>query len=216
MIRSIRFAQVLLVAALATTPAAAQTWTRAASGSWMNGSNWSPTGVPASSQNTQLTFGATSNAAMTDDIAGTFGFNQMTFNAGDPAYTLSGNPLSSLTSSGNNPAGIVLNSFSQTTISNNLVLTNAVTMSGSGPGVLVLNGIISGPGGLMYSAAGSLQLTNTGNTANFTVSGILFTGDVSTNVGAGAYGTFGSGTITLSGGTLSYFGLTATGASRLR
>jgi hypothetical protein len=62
MTRTIRCALALLIAAApSTAPAPAQTWTGTANGSWMNGSNWSPTGVPASGQNTQLTFGATAN-----------------------------------------------------------------------------------------------------------------------------------------------------------
>src|SRR4051812_32675249 len=77
----------------ASSASAQSTWTGAASGSWANAANWSPNGVPASSQNTQLTFGVSANPAMFDDIAGTFTLNRMTFNAGDPAYSLAGNPL---------------------------------------------------------------------------------------------------------------------------
>ena len=45
-----------------------QMWTGAVSGLWSNADNWSPTIAPSSSPNTQLTFGATANAAMTNDI----------------------------------------------------------------------------------------------------------------------------------------------------
>jgi len=72
------------------TPAAAQsTWTGAVNGNWNTAGNWSA-GVPTSGINTQLIFGTTANPAMVNNIPGNFQLNQMTFNAGAPAYTLAG------------------------------------------------------------------------------------------------------------------------------
>src|SRR5207302_1668783 len=58
---------------------------------------------------------------------------------------------------------------------------------------------------------------NTGNSANITVTaGYVRSNDLSTNVGFGAFGTLGSGAITLSGGGgLAYDGPTATSAKPL-
>src|SRR4051812_28464959 len=93
-------------------PAAAQTWTGAASGNWTTATNWNTGTVPASSSNTQLTFGASPNTAMTDTIAGTFLLNRMTFDAGGPAYSLGGNDLDFRTNVGLEPPSIVMNSDS--------------------------------------------------------------------------------------------------------
>src|SRR4051812_26757200 len=85
----------------AAPPAAAQTWTGAISGNWATTSNWSS--PPAIGADTQLAFGATAHADMTNNVIIQFLLNRMTFNAGDPAYTLTGSPLFFRTSSGNIP-----------------------------------------------------------------------------------------------------------------
>jgi len=150
--------------AFVATPSAAQTWTGVASGSWANAANWSPAGIPLSRPDRQLTFGAAETTAMTNDIAGPFAFNQLIFNAGDPAYTLTGNDLSALTNSGNVPASIVTNSSNAVTVSNNIALTNPLAVSGTGAGSISLNGVIAGSGGVTYSAPGTLTLGNAANT----------------------------------------------------
>jgi fibronectin-binding autotransporter adhesin len=69
-------------------PTAAQSvWTGSVNGSWNTAGNRS-SGIPASSVNTQLEFGATAHAAMTNDIPGSFIVNRLTFDAGGPAYGL--------------------------------------------------------------------------------------------------------------------------------
>src|SRR5207253_10048414 len=64
---------------------------------------------------------------------------------------------------------------------------------------------------------GLIRLSNAGNTANITVNnlGQLYSNDLSTNVGAGAFGTLGAGTITLNNGYLVYDGPAATTAKPL-
>jgi autotransporter-associated beta strand protein len=85
----------------------------------------------------------------------------------------------------------------------------------------VLNaGIILSNGGanpeFTLSGGGAVRLMNTGNTANITVALTAYSNDLSTNVGSGAYGTLGTGTIALtSTGTLIYDGVTATSAKPL-
>src|SRR5207253_11355319 len=89
---SVRLAASLSLILCAT--ASAQTWTGAVSGNWNTGANWSSNpNPPSSGNNTQLIFGGTGNAAMTDDIPGTFILNKLTFNSGAPVYTLTGNLL---------------------------------------------------------------------------------------------------------------------------
>src|SRR3954447_13910243 len=132
-------------------PAPAQTWTGTANGNWSNGSNWSSALV--NGINTQLTFGTianTANATMTDNVVGTFLLNKMTFNAGAPAYTLTGNALDFRTNGSSVLPSIVIDSNNSVTIGNALTLTNGLTVSGSGAGTFTLNGLISGAGGLTY------------------------------------------------------------------
>jgi hypothetical protein len=144
------------LSALAASPAAAQTWTGAASGSWANAANWSPAGVPVSGPNTQLIFGAAANAAMTDDIAGAFSLNTMTFNAGSPAFTLGGNGLSFQINTGGGVPQILTNSANSITFSTALSLQNNLTVSGTGS--LTLNGPVGGAGGLTMSGTGTVSL----------------------------------------------------------
>src|SRR5205823_9752148 len=57
----------------------------------------------------------------------------------------------------------------------------------------------------------SVRLSNTGSTANITANGCyLYSNDLSTNLGAGAFGTLGTGKITLAGSYLLYDGPAAT------
>jgi hypothetical protein len=141
-----------LVAVAAPHAAAQSTWTGSVSGSWNNSNNW----LPASSINMQLTFGATSNAVITDDIPSTFLLNKLTFNAGDPAYMLTGNPLGFRTNSGAVLPAIVMNSANGVTIGNTFspfVLTNNMIVNGTGTGTLAINGTMSGGGSLTYAGA---------------------------------------------------------------
>jgi autotransporter-associated beta strand protein len=182
----------------AAAPATAQTWSGSVSGSWSNGLNWSPNGVPTSSQNTSLTFGATSHPSMSDDIAGTFVFNQLTFSSGDPAYTLSGNPISAATSGGNNPAAITINSSNSVTINNAIGLATGLTVSGVAGGNLTLNGVVSGAGSLTYFGGGTLNLANTSNSFG---GGLTILGGTLVT----AFGT-GWGPLAFDGGAWSYNG----------
>ena len=92
----VRVALVVAASVLAGRPAAGQTfaWGGSLGGNWSTLGNWTPAGPPASGVNTALSFGATGNPAMTNDLAGTFSLNSLTFEPGAPAYTLGGNPLS--------------------------------------------------------------------------------------------------------------------------
>jgi autotransporter-associated beta strand protein len=193
----------LTAAFLAPGPATAQSWTGAANGNWSNGANWSPTGVPASGQNTQLTFGATPNAVMTDDIGGTFILNQMTFNAGDPAYSLTGGALAFQSSTTPTLPTIVVNSTNGVTIGDAVTLTNNLTVSGAGN--MTLNGVVGGTGSLTMSGTGIMILGNAGNSYGG-----------GTNIPSGTVqvavdGALGTGPVSLGSlGTLTYSGTTST------
>jgi fibronectin-binding autotransporter adhesin len=87
--------------------------------------------------------------------------NQMTFSAGDPAYSLSGSTLAFKSSTGASLPSIVVNSTNGVTISDSLTLTNNLTVSGAGS--LTLNSAIGGPGSLTMSGSAALILGIPGN-----------------------------------------------------
>jgi autotransporter-associated beta strand protein/T5SS/PEP-CTERM-associated repeat protein len=149
---------------LAATPTSATgpTWTGTLSNSWNNPGNWAPTGVPASSSNTQLTFGTTPNAAMAQDIPATEIVNRLTFFTPGPVFTLTGNGLDFRTNASAVAPQIVLNSASGVTITAPLTLTNNLTVSGIGN--LTLNGAIGGPGSLTNAGPSILTLGGSGST----------------------------------------------------
>ncbi len=179
------------------------TWSGTTSGSWSVGTNWSPTGPPPSNVATVLTFGATSNAAMTNDIAGTFTLNSMTFNSGSPAYTLAGNGLNFVSNgSGGALPTLVSNSSNSVTINVPLTLTNNLTVSGSGN--VTLGGAIGGAGSLTMSGFGTLAL---GSANTYTGGTNVLNGTVQAPTDAA----LGTGNVTGgAGGTLSFTGSTAT------
>ncbi len=186
-----------------TTPAppTSLTWTGTVSGSWMNANNWNPASAPISNINNQLTFAATTNAAMTNDI-GVLTLNSMTFNAGSPVYTLGGSGLNFTTNGSGTLPSIVSNSSNSVTISVPLTLTNNLTVSGSGN--VTLGAAIGGAGSLTMSGSGvlALSVTNTYSGGTNVLSGII---QVPSDAALGTGNVTGA---TL--GTLSFTGTTAT------
>jgi autotransporter-associated beta strand protein len=187
-----------------TAPVTILTWIGPTSGSWNNSGNWSPTAIPASSPNTQLTFGATPNAAMTNDISSLI-LNSMTFTSAAPTYTLGGNSLNFQTNSNGALPQIVTNSPNPVTINTVITLTNNLTVSGSGN--LTLNSLVAGTGSLTMNGTGTLVL-GTGNT---------FAGGLNVNSGtvqAGGDAALGSGNVSgMALGTLSLTGTFSTSKS---
>jgi autotransporter-associated beta strand protein len=176
------------------------TWNGAADSNWSNSGNWNTGTVPVSAIGTQLIFGATANAVMTNDVANPFILNSMTFNAGSPAYTLNGNGLDFRTN-GAFPAQIVSNSANSVTITAPVSLTNNLMVSGTGG--LTLSGGISGSGSLTLTGPGTLTLAG-GNTYS---GGTIISGGTLTLASDSALGT---GPLTLgASGTLSYTATTA-------
>ena len=190
-----------------STTSTSLTWTGTNSGNWSDAGNWNPGNAPPSNLNTQLTFGATTNAAMTNDI-GAIMLNSMTFRAGAPAYSLtatSSNSLNFVTNSSGALPQIVTNSSNGVTLSLPVALTTNLSVSGSGS--LALNGALSGPGALTMAGTGVLTLGDSSSSNTYTggtnvQSGIL-------QVAADA--ALGTGNVTgASPGTLQYTGTTTT------
>ncbi len=188
-----------------TPPPTSFTWTGSVSGSWMNANNWNPVFTPTSNANNQLTFGATPNPTMTDDISGALSLNSMTFNAGSPAYSLAagaGNSLNFVTNSSGTLPTITSSSTNTIAISAPITLTNNMTLTAQAG--VTLSGLISGAGSLTYSGTGTLTLAS-GNTYSGGTNVLSGTISVPTD------SALGTGTVTGSTlGTLSFTGTTAT------
>jgi autotransporter-associated beta strand protein len=200
---------------LTLTPASSTnpTWTGATSGSWTNSGNWNPATVPTSGPSTQITFGATPNPVMTNDISGGLTLNSMTFNSGSPVYSLAGNGLTFQANGGTGPT-ITQNSANGVTLNTPLALPIGLTVGGAG--TLTLNGAIGGVGGVTMAGTGTLVLGNAANnytggtsvqngTVQVAADGALGTGNVTGNAtGTLAYtnSTTASRSFNMSGGTM--------------
>jgi autotransporter-associated beta strand protein len=215
----------VLVLALAAGPAAAQsTWTGVNNGTWSTTNNWSG-GFPVSGANTTLAFSANNfNPLMTNDLAGTFVLNSMTFNAGAPAYTLGGNPLNFQANSGGAFPSLIQNSSNAVTFNNSIGINNGsnglggLNVEGSGSGTVTFNGAITGSGALIVDlpAAGTVVLGSGANTysgTGFTAATFVYGGTLL--LGNGFAIPTGTTVLVKSGGTFSTGGLSNNAAAAI-
>src|SRR5262245_55672645 len=193
-------------------PAAAQyAWTGMSSptnGNWSDSANWSS--PPFSSIDTTLTFGASPVTNLNNNLAGAFTLNQLTFNAGAPAYSLSGNTLNLSDGSEGNIPRITVNSDNRVTINNAVTVAgNTLGIYGTGSGSLELLGGVSGSGlssggSLVKFSLGSLTLggTNSIDNCQFSAGTVIITNGASISGSYGTVGTSYSGvTVNVGGGT---------------
>ena len=152
--------------------------------------------------------------------SGNYYLNQLTLGGGTVDVTGSSNFWMHFVGAG---AGITVNSSSSTIGAAYSRMQNdtggPLPINVASGATLYAGMILSGFGGnptFVKSGGGELALSNTGNSANITVTGgVLSTFDMSSNVGSGANGTLGTGTITLAGAVLAYNGVSATTAKPL-
>ena len=164
---------------------------------WTTGANWGGTAPVA---NDALVFAGSTRLTPYNDFAAGTSFNSITFASGAGAFTLGGNRVTIGTTAG------VKNSGSATqTVDLALTFNNAQTLLQKVAGPLVINGVISGTGGIKANGANPLSLlganTYTGKT-------YLVQGDITINSiknvsgGASSFGaptTVANGTIDISG-----------------
>jgi hypothetical protein len=158
---------VVAVTGLGAPVAIAQTWSGAANGNWNNASNWSS--LPINFVDASLTFGATNNAVLNQNLANPFQVGQMTFNAGAPAYFVNGNPIEFSNSATSFTGIIAQNSSNPVTFNAPINITSGagiLELNGTGSGTVTLNGVISG-GTVYHESAAPLFITNAGNSTAY-------------------------------------------------
>jgi len=170
----------ITLAALPSARAAIETWSTAPASSSWNATNWTGTNNPPITGDS-LVFGNSTQTTLNNDLTtGSFNIAGITFNAGAPAYTISGNAFA-LT------GGITNNSTNLQTINDAFSMTAARTFTTVGG--ITLGGNVTGTGGgIIKAGAGTLSLTGSSNawTGNTTVNA----GTLNLNGGFG--GTIGS------------------------
>jgi autotransporter-associated beta strand protein len=165
-----------LLFALATGPGARaatgnDTWIGATDGNWSTATNWFGANTPPQPGDT-LVFGAAGSGGLTlnNNLAAATSYLGLTFNGTAPAFILNGN---SLVSTG----GIVDNSSSLETIDLSLEFDSTHSLNATSGGSMVINGPITGAGGITKTGNGLVTLTGATSGAN------TFTGITSVNTG---------------------------------
>jgi autotransporter-associated beta strand protein len=175
----------IFVTAVSVSSATEYTWNYGTAGTanLSDASKWlAPNGaIPAlGATDAILTFlapqAASSTLGVTNDFTGTLILNRLNFsNSNDsgtaPTFNLGGNPLMFETNGTTapflslNPTGTTSTSRPKVVISNNVTLSNDLTLSQSNASVsATLSGVIDGSGGLQKtSGAGSVTISNTAN-----------------------------------------------------
>lgn len=177
---------------------ATRTWDGGgANNNWSTLANWDGA-VPVAGDD--LVFAGATRLTPNNDIAADTSFNSITFAAGASSFTLSGNRITM-----GSTAGVKNLSANAQTVNLNIITNLADTLIQKQNGPIVINGIISGTGGLKPNGAYALSLlglnTYTGKTS-------LVQGDITINslkdVGGGA-SSFGAPT-TIANGTIDISG----------
>ena len=135
-----------------TVLAATSTWTgpggttgTPVTGNWNTSTNWSPSGIPASSTATTLIFGGSGSTAYTstNNIASLFTFGTMTLNStASAAEIIAGSSFNidgSQIQQTNSGAFTIQNAFDNSTTN----ATTTLTLAGNGTGLVTLSGIIT-------------------------------------------------------------------------
>lgn len=177
---------------------ATRTWDGGgANNNWSTLANWDGA-VPVAGDD--LVFAGNTRLTPNNDLAADTSFNSIVFGAGASSFTLSGNRITI-----GSTAGIKNSSVNVQTIDLNIITNTADTLIQKLSGPIVINGIISGTGGIKPNGAFALSLlganTYTGKT-------MLVQGDITINSlkdvsgGASSFGaptTAANGTIDISG-----------------
>ena len=163
---------------LPVTHAATWDWNNATA-LWSNSLAWTPNAVPLSANDTILKFGGTGaiGYTSTNDLAGNFSLRGIELNstatAEEVIATTSSGVLGFVSDGTTNPT-VTQNGTGAFNLNLGIAAANPLTFSGSGTGVVTISGVLTGPGGLVFSGA-NWRLTNAANN---------FTGGLTINTGA--------------------------------
>ncbi len=188
-----------VILAAGSAVAATETWTTGTgTANWSLGTNWTGTNLPPATGDS-LIFGATNGTTtLNDDLTNSsFNIAGITFNSGDPAYTISGNAF-------NLTGGIANNGTALETINDAISMSAVQTFTTTaGGGNITLGGAMTDGGlggGITVAGFGTLTLTGADSYVGATTvnSGTL-------NLGGGtATGSITGSALFLGGGTLNY------------
>ncbi len=194
-------------------------WSTAAAGNWSGAISWSnaasATVMPAVTGHAfyRMSFNKSGTYTATQDLNTGFLLNQLNM-AG--AVTLAGTNSLAFAANGTLLPQFNQNSTNTVTISIPLSLTAMTSFGGGNAGSVIIDGLISGAGGLTKDNAGMLQLLST--TAN-TYSGGTIVNNGTLHLGAIINGIsplftnpMGPGPVTLNGGTIEFERVTANNA----
>jgi len=160
----------------------AQNWKNPSGGNWTTGTNWVGNTAPVSGSATTLKFtaGNSINYTATDDFAGIFLLNSITFNPGSSStVTIGASGGSSLEFTGTNPFMTTGSTLTSQIINAPVILGADTTMNGNGLfggfpfGGITLTGGVSGSSGLIINGLTTLSTTQATYTGQTTINGTL-------------------------------------------
>ena len=181
-------------------------WNSATSGNWSVAGNWA-SGAPAATGQPyyNLNFTPAGTYTVTHDLTDGFLLNQLNM-AG--AVTLAGSNGLAFTANGNVLPQFNQNSSSAVTVATPVSLAAMTTITGSGSGPVVLQGLLAGAGSLTVNTLGMVQLyglsPNTFSGGTVINSGTLHLGAIINGISPPCTGVLGTGSVTLNGGTLEF------------
>ncbi len=171
------------------------TWTNAVSGNWSDGTKWTPSLPAATGQPYySLNFTTSGTYTATHNLNNGFQLNHLN-TAGN--VTINGTQSLSFVANGGSLPGFNQNGSNEVRVDHPMSLQATTTLGGSGGGKVILNGVISGAGGLIKNSPGDLEIGQNNS----------YSGGTTINAGtltmtSSKHSALGSGPITLNGGTL--------------
>ncbi|MCX6907952.1 MAG: autotransporter-associated beta strand repeat-containing protein, partial [Verrucomicrobia bacterium] len=148
-------------------------WTNIVTDSWSIPGNWTNElvdglgPVTGGSNNYVLTFAPAGVFSSTNDLAGSFLLNQLIF--GGSTVSLWGSQLQFTNNESGGGPQVLQNSGAAVVINNDLLLDNNLLLGGSGSGLVTLNGVLGGVGGLTLDGNYKLVMTNVNTYAGPTI-----------------------------------------------
>ena len=180
-------------------PLTSFTWASAVSGNWSDATKWTPSLPAAAGLPTYaLNFTSAGTYTATHNLNNDFQLNQLNTTAN---VTLDGTQSVSFVANGGSLPQFNQNGGNTVTANHPLSLQAMTTLGGTGGGRVILNGVISGTGGLIKSNPGALQIGQLTN--SYSGGTILNAGTVEMSPGSGSLTpALGSGTITFNQGAV--------------